>query len=137
MGKGNARQVSAEEKVKAFMSRFKKNVGDWGEGQACDFLRRQGFTIAERNYFTPNGEIDIIARKGGDYYFIEVKTRSKGPWATDGAITPAKKRRFLKAIKVYCYQRRLPEMGIIPAGLLVIYDRETNDVNFRLAVFTD
>lgn len=117
------------------MSRLKKDVGDWGEEMACAFLRRQGFTVVERNFHTPAGEIDIVARHRGDYYFIEVKTRSKGPWATDGAITPAKKRKFSKAVKAYCYKRRLPETGIITAGLLVVYDKMTKEVSFRLAVF--
>ena len=55
------------------MTRQNKNLGDWGEAQACSFLERHGFKIIERNYHTTMGEIDVIATKGDDYYFVEVK----------------------------------------------------------------
>ena len=48
--------------------RYRKNVGDWGEDIAVGFLRRRKFEIVERNFHTPAGEIDIVAKYGGDYY---------------------------------------------------------------------
>jgi putative endonuclease len=50
------------------MTRRNKDVGDWGEQQACIFLQRHGFRIVERNYYTTMGEIDVIAVKGNDFY---------------------------------------------------------------------
>jgi putative endonuclease len=110
-------------------------VGAWGESQACDFLVRKNFLIHERNYHTTAGEIDIIAEKGGDYYFIEVKTRVAGELATDLAITPAKLKKLRKTIKMYCYQRNIADRSLILAGLLVIVNRELSRLSFRLAVF--
>ncbi len=110
-------------------------VGAWGESQACDFLVRQKFLIRERNYHTTAGEIDIIAEKGGDYYFIEVKTRAAGEMATDLAITPAKLHKLQKTLKMYCYQRNIADRSLILAGLLVTFNRATARISFRLAVF--
>ncbi len=110
-------------------------LGAWGELQACHFLVRQKFFIRERNYHTTAGEIDIIAEKGGDYYFVEVKTRTVGEMATDLAITPAKLRKLEKTIKMYCYQRNIADRSLILAGLLVTVNRETSRLTFRLAVF--
>ncbi len=45
-----------------------------GEEIACQFLARKGYAVVERNYQKPWGEIDIIAVKGREVRFIEVKT---------------------------------------------------------------
>ena len=42
----------------------RKEVGRIGEQVACSFLVRKGYTIIDRNYRKPWGEIDVIAEKG-------------------------------------------------------------------------
>jgi Holliday junction resolvase-like predicted endonuclease len=56
----------------------KRKTGDLGEDIAAMFLVKQGFRITERNYLRKWGEIDIIAKKEGKLYFVEVKTVSCG-----------------------------------------------------------
>ena len=51
-------------------------LGTAGESLAVDYLRREGFTIIERNWRCSSGEIDIVAREGSTTVFVEVKTRS-------------------------------------------------------------
>lgn len=116
------------------MTRRRKNIGDWGEDQACEFLARNDFVIIEKNYHATVGEIDIVARQGGDYYFIEVKTRLEGDLANDLAITYEKKRRLDKTIRHYCYHRGIGEVGLITAGLIVHVDKANKTVKFRLVV---
>ncbi|MEX2010387.1 MAG: YraN family protein [Parcubacteria group bacterium] len=58
------------------MKSEKRRVGDVGESVACEFLRRRGFEIVERNYLRKWGEIDIVAKKEGILRFIEVKSVS-------------------------------------------------------------
>lgn len=112
---------------------IKQSVGKWGEDQACAFLARQGFQVIERNYHATVGEIDIIATKAGDYYFLEVKTRRAGEMAYDVAVTYQKKRKLLKTINHYCYHRQVTGSRI-PASLMVVYNTQTKDVQLRLAV---
>ena len=57
------------------MSNERLALGAWGEDQAADYLRMQGMKILERNFRTPVGEIDIIARNKNFLLFVEVKTR--------------------------------------------------------------
>lgn len=52
-----------------------KPIGNFGEGLACNYLKKQGYNILERNYRIKGGEIDIVAREGNVLVFIEVKTR--------------------------------------------------------------
>lgn len=117
------------------MTRWKKDLGDWGEEQACDFLLRHGFLIVERNYHTTMGEIDIVAAKGDDYYFIEVKTRTRHALANDESITYFKKKKLKRAIRAYCYTRKIGDnKSIIPAGLIVEVKQLERKINFRFCV---
>lgn len=116
------------------MTRYLKIIGDWGEEQACFFLRRNGFEIVERNFHTPAGELDIVAKKGGDYYFIEVKTRQNTAMANDLAISFIKKRRLEKSVKSYCYRRGIVNVSLIMAGLIVFVDKWKKTANFRFVV---
>lgn len=59
-----------------------KELGDFGENLACEYLVNNGYKIIGKNYRINFGEIDIIAKKKWglfikDYnviHFIEVKT---------------------------------------------------------------
>ena len=42
----------------------RRQLGDHGEDLAAAALKQQGYKILERNYVTPLGEIDLIARQG-------------------------------------------------------------------------
>ena len=57
------------------MSQQRQALGAWGEEQAVAYLRARGIKILKRNYRTPVGEIDIVAREKKLLLFIEVKTR--------------------------------------------------------------
>lgn len=116
------------------MTRYNKNIGDWGEDLAVGFLRRRGFDIIERNFHTTQGEIDIVAQKGGDYYFVEVKTRLDMALATDLAIHPLKQYRLAKAVKEYCYRRNIGGVGIITAGIIVLPNKIKKTVKIRYVV---
>jgi Holliday junction resolvase-like predicted endonuclease len=108
--------------------------GKWGEDQAVLFLQRNGFKVVDRNYHATVGEIDIVAAKSGDYYFVEVKTRVEGPFANDLAVTLAKKKKMLKTISQYCGRKNIRDVGIIPTTLMVVVNRTTHSVKFRLTV---
>lgn len=58
------------------MSRYNKDLGDFGETAAANYLQKKGYKILSRNYCVKGGEIDIIAIKKSVISFIEVKTRS-------------------------------------------------------------
>lgn len=118
------------------MTRAKKNLGDWGEEQTVAFLIRNGFTVIDRNFYTTQGEIDIVAKKAGDYYFVEVKTRTDKDYANDLSITENKKHKLAKTIKQYCYKRNISgDCGLVLAGVLVLADRVSKTVKFHFNVF--
>lgn len=54
----------------------KKEFGNQGELAASDFLTKKGYQIIASNWRFLKGEIDLIAKKGQELVFVEVKTRS-------------------------------------------------------------
>ena len=52
----------------------RKEVGALGENVACEYLRRHGFNILDRNFVRKTGELDIIAKREDTLHFVEVKT---------------------------------------------------------------
>ena len=63
------------------MARKNKNKGSWGEERAARYLRLRGYRILEKNYRCRQGEIDLIARRGGFLVFVEVKLRKSADFA--------------------------------------------------------
>lgn len=77
-------------------------LGRWGENQAATYLEGRGYSILERNFRTPYGEIDLVVSKQDTVVFVEVKTRSSDSYGMpEEAITPAKSAHLLDAVHFY------------------------------------
>ena len=73
----------------------RSRVGRRGEDLAYDLLKKKGYKVLERNFRSPLGEIDIIAREGKTLAFIEVKTRLSADFGTaKWAVGPKKQRKL-------------------------------------------
>jgi putative endonuclease len=57
---------------------YRQRIGKMGERIAVRFLKKNGYEILEKNYRFQRGEIDIIAKKGEEIIFVEVKTKMRG-----------------------------------------------------------
>jgi putative endonuclease len=88
------------------MSPDRRLLGQAGEALAADTLQRQGYAILARNYRTPYGEIDLIARHGDTLVFIEVKLRRSDTFGPPQAAVNAAKQRHLKLAAQYYLNRR-------------------------------
>ena len=55
-----------------------KELGNFGETKACEYLLHNEYEIIARNIRTRYGELDIIAKKEGVLIAVEVKTRRTG-----------------------------------------------------------
>jgi putative endonuclease len=83
--------------------------GRKAEEMAAAFLRLKGYGILQRNFRVPQGEIDLIARKGATLVFIEVKSRRGQVQGTPlEAVSPHKVRRLSAAAAVYLAQSPEP-----------------------------
>lgn len=55
--------------------RAKDAVGKYGERVAAAYLEKSGWTVLDRNWRGPDGELDIVATRRGELIVVEVKTR--------------------------------------------------------------
>ena len=95
------------------MKDLRRQLGDAGEDLAAAALKKQGYKILERNYVTPLGEIDLVARQGKTLIFVEVKTRRRGVFGSPGeAVHPAKQARLRRLADYYLKQKRLAEVPV-------------------------
>ena len=85
-------------------------LGPWGETLAAEYLKKKRYQIIERNYRSRFGEIDLIAQKGRELAFVEVKLRRNARFAEPREqVTAAKQRRILLAARNFLAQH--PEYG--------------------------
>lgn len=80
----------------AKLSQSKKLIGQWGEDQAGEYLRRHGYRVIGRNYSCRFGEIDVIASKHGYLAFVEVKLRRSDSFAEAREFVDVRKQDRLK-----------------------------------------
>lgn len=83
-----------------------KHTGDVGEELACQALSRRGYNIVERNWRWSGdglrGEIDIVARDGACWAFVEVKTRrGRGVEPAEEALTRRQARHLTRLAQQY------------------------------------
>lgn len=92
----------------------KQQQGQLGEQQALAYLRKQGLSLVETNFNCKAGEIDLIMRERDTLVFVEVRKRDGTvPGAAAESITPAKKRRVIRAAQLYLSQfPRMPACRI-------------------------
>jgi len=99
--------------VKSAMST--KDLGSIGENIAVEFLKRKGYSIRDRNYRRPTGEIDIIAQKENVVCFVEVKaisretsediSREKNDYRPEEQVHPAKLQKIMRTAEYYMAEK--------------------------------
>jgi putative transposase len=86
----------------------RRQLGDQGEDLAAAALKQQGYKILERNYVTPLGEIDLIARQGKTVVVVEVKTRKSTRFGSpQEGVSVSKQGRLRRLADYYLKAKRL------------------------------
>lgn len=95
------------------MSRYKKDLGDWGEALAVKFLQTRGYIIRDQKFASHYGEIDIITEHPDEpdvLCCVEVKTRISTDFgAPEEAVTPNKIKRLHDTACSYFYKKRIED----------------------------
>jgi putative endonuclease len=94
-----------------------KEIGRKGEDLAVDFCRKKGLLVVEKNYRTPFGEIDIIAKDGDVLVFIEVKARAGDAYGAPFEAVDQRKRKKIRNVAI-SYMKRFKRE--VPARFDVI-----------------
>lgn len=109
----------------------KKQLGKLGEDLACNYLKKQGYKILERNFLIRGGELDIVAQDKDVLVAVEVKTRFSNQYGTpEEAITFWKLKAVVKTLQIYkASHQKLPEALRID---LVAIEMDGNGVTKRI-----
>ncbi|MCM8791556.1 MAG: YraN family protein [Candidatus Omnitrophica bacterium] len=84
------------------------SLGKKGENWAEEFLKKHGYKIIEKNFYTPFGQIDIIALDNNILCFIEVKTRRSVYFGfPEEAVSFTKQRKIIKVASLYLKEKRI------------------------------
>jgi putative endonuclease len=79
----------------------RRQTGKRGELIAAAALRRAGYTILDRNWRCPAGELDLVARHRGEIVFVEVRSRADGPDAALESIAGRKQAKLIALAEAY------------------------------------
>ena len=92
---------------------FRFSLGDRGEVVACEFLRKKGYEVLEKNYKCTLGEIDVVARRRGRLAFIEVKTRTGTQFGTpQEAVDARKQEKLLQLAAWYLKAKKITDLPV-------------------------
>ncbi len=121
----------------------KQVLGRIGEDYACDYLRKNGYMVIERNYLKKWGELDIVAKKGKKLHFVEVKSVSrtflpdvtyetqniaKGEYRPEDNMHPWKLQRLARVTQSYLLDKNIPDDVEWQFDLITVYI----DINKKL-----
>lgn len=103
----------------------KKIIGKFGETIAGEYLRKKGYKIIAKNYYTPEGEVDLICKKNKTVVFVEVKTRTNKKFGyPEEALSEQKLEKIIMASQKYLNENNIKSNWQIDAICLVI-DKKT------------
>lgn len=90
---------------------YKKNKGFKYEEIAKKFLEDNNYQILEQNFTSKFGEIDLIAKKNGRLFFVEVKGRKNTDYGFPReAVTSSKIKKIISSAKYFLSINRLDDI---------------------------
>ena len=99
-----------------------RELGNFGENEACRYLERRGYLILDRNFRVGRlGELDIIASNQETLCFIEVKTRKNLRFGTPAEAVTARKVRVIRMLSQIYLQKHKMHDTHIRFDILEIY----------------
>lgn len=108
-------------------------TGKKGEALVVTFLQSRGYSILKRNYICRFGEIDIIARKGEELIFIEVKTRAENALVKAAeAVDSRKQKRIILTAQDYIVKTETELQPRFDVAEVTVYKRADGNVGYKL-----
>jgi putative endonuclease len=110
------------------MSSNRRQRGKDGQASAEQVLLAAGYSIQERNWQCPLGEIDVIAQHRGEWVFIEVRMRVDGIDAALESVGRRKQSRLARLAQEYLNAHGLAEVAFRVDVVAVSTGKEQHEV---------
>ncbi|MAF13751.1 MAG: hypothetical protein CMI53_02555 [Parcubacteria group bacterium] len=106
-------------------NRKKRRLGKLGETMAANYLQTKGYRVKQTNYYTAEGEIDIVCQKDKSFIFVEVKTRTNHSfgWPED-SVSDAKLEKIILAAEKYIQKNDITNFWQIDI-ISIVVDRKS------------
>jgi putative endonuclease len=108
-----------------------KELGDWGEQIAVEYLISNNIKVIGRNIRTSYGEIDVVGQKDGIIIFFEVKTRRTEKFGNPEDAVNYKKREHMKNSALDFMQSNLDLEMDWRIDVIAIFVGEKNKLKIR------
>ncbi|MGN0145359.1 MAG: YraN family protein [Clostridium sp.] len=95
------------------MKHLNKDIGNYGEKIAQNFLKKNGYHILDCNFRTHIGELDVICRKQNLLIIVEVKSRYNLDYGFPReSVNYQKQKSIIKLTYSYIYLKKLYNLNI-------------------------
>ena len=109
-----------------------KSIGDTGEKIAKNYLEAKGYKILDKNFrYSKLGELDLVAQKGAEVIFFEVKARMRkglSEFKPEDNITQTKQKKLVKLAQIWLAKRKLDTGWQIDILAIEIYRDKSFDI---------
>lgn len=96
-------------------------TGALGEQFAKEYLEKNGYKVVDQNYKTKYAEIDLIAEKGKELIFVEVRTKTGEQFGTPEETIDYKKRaKLMRNARSYVARKKFKGLYQIDAICIII-----------------
>jgi len=113
-------------------------IGRKAEDIATEYLFENKIRVVDRNYRTRFGEIDIIAKHGKEYIFVEVKAKSTSRFGKPyEMITGRKKKKLIRTAKRYLTENGFNIEEVDWRIDVISIDYETGKIEWLKNAITD
>ncbi len=103
----------------------KRIIGFEKELFASEYLQRNGLVILDKNFYTPTGEIDIVAKDEDYIVFVEVKYRKTLNYGNPlESIGKSKISKIVKASRYYLYKNHYSTEVLVRFDCIGILGKE-------------
>ena len=111
------------------MKKFNKEVGNYGENIAKNYLMSENYELLELNYRNRYGEIDIICFDKDVIVFVEVKSRFDTTFGNPlESINLKKQKKIVNLSLLYIIKKRFTNINC-RFDVIEIYFNKFNDAN--------
>jgi putative endonuclease len=115
------------------MKSEKRKIGDIGEEISIRFLEKKGYVFIEKNYLKKIGEIDLVMKKDGNIFFIEVKTGKIGSkFSPEENLTKEKIKKFETIGEFYIKEKKIKNIKYFFYAIFVYLDGEKKKASVKL-----
>ena len=112
---------------------IKSQIGLLAEGYVCEYLKKKGYNVLERNYRQPWGEVDVIAMHGQAVVFVEVKANKAEyrDFQPEIRANREKMTKVVRAARTYLAQHRLNDSEWRLDIISVVFDKSRGVVKIK------